>query len=77
MKVENKIPIIIFTLHSVLFVKIQYKLSEIAVCGAEMLFIDMFGHDVQQPSPCHEVGLFLTSPENTFHEDWKIKTVAR
>ena len=32
---------------SVLFMKIRCELSKI--CGAEMLFIDMFGHDVQQP----------------------------
>ena len=32
---------------AVLFVKIRWELSETR--GTEMLFIDMFGHDVQQP----------------------------
>ena len=31
------------------FVKIRWELSEIR--GTERLFIDKFGHDVQQPSP--------------------------
>ena len=34
---------------SVLFVKILCELSEIR--GTKRLFIDIFGHDVQQPSP--------------------------
>ena len=34
---------------SVLFVKIRCEISEIR--GTERLFIDMFGNDVQQPSP--------------------------
>ena len=32
-----------------IFVKIRWELSEIH--GTERLFIDEFGHDVQQPSP--------------------------
>ena len=36
-------------LFSVLFLKIRREISEIR--GTERLFIDMFGHDVQQPSP--------------------------
>ena len=51
-------------------------LSEI--CGAEMLFIYMFGHDVQQLLPLlafnrtllptnHDVCLFATSLDNAFH----------
>ena len=31
------------------FVMMRWELSEI--CGPERLFIDKFGHDVQQPSP--------------------------
>ena len=34
---------------SVLFVKIGCELSEIR--GTERLFIDMFGHDDEQPTP--------------------------
>ena len=38
---------------AVLFVKMRCELSEIR--GTERLFIDMFGHDVQQPSPSRDV----------------------
>ena len=51
---------------------LRSPLSE--TCGAEILFVDMFGHDVQQPSPCcdvtstnHDVCLFVTSPDNAFY----------
>ena len=47
---------------------IRRELSEIR--GTEMLFIDVFGHDVKQPSPCehnvdqyHDVCLFAASLE--------------
>ena len=36
-------------LFSMLFVKIRCEISETR--GTESLFIDMFGHDIQQPSP--------------------------
>ena len=72
--------------YSSILVKIQRELSEI--CGAEMLFIDMFGHDVQQPWPWrdvtstnHDVCLFATSPDNAFYAakslHRQMKTVAR
>ena len=54
-----------------LFVKIRLELSELF--GTEMLSIDMFGHDVQQPSPCRDVTLtnydvcLFASPDNAFH----------
>ena len=69
-----------------LFVKFRRELSEI--CGAEMLFIDMFGHDFQQPSSFldvtstnYDVCLFAMSPDNAFHVGKSLhrqmKTVAR
>ena len=65
---------------------IRRELSEIR--GTEMLFIDVFGHDVKQPSPCehnvdqyHDVCLFAASLENVFHAGKSLyrqmKTVAR
>ena len=41
--------IYIFVTHSLTKVLIQHEFSEI--CGAEMLFMDMLRHDVQQPLP--------------------------
>ena len=59
-----------------LSVKIGRELREMR--GAEMLIIDMFGNDVQQPSPCRDViralhrpiltlFFFATSLDNAFH----------
>ena len=49
---------------SVIFVKIRRELSEIR--GAEMLFIEVFGHDVQM-STNHVVCVFAKSLDNIFH----------
>ena len=76
----------LFNWFSVLFVKIRRELSK--KCGAEMLFIDMFGHDVQQLSSCrdltspnYDVYLFAMLPDNAFHPGKSLhrqmKTVAR
>ena len=66
--------------------KIRREFSEIR--GAEMVFITMFDHDVQQPSSCRDVTstnrdvcLFATSLDNAFHAGqslhWQMKTVVR
>ena len=49
---------------SVLFVKTLRELTKKR--DAEILFIDMFGHDVQQPSPGRDVNRTLRRPILTF-----------
>ena len=60
-----------------LLAKIRCELSEIH--GTERLFIDIFGHDVQQPS--FDVCLFATSLDYVCYAGkWlyrQMKTVAR
>ena len=77
----------LFSIIFVVFVKIRREIIEI--CRVKMLFINMFGHDVQQSlqwnimSTNHVTCLFATSQDNASHATiilnyphWQMRIVA-